>query len=598
MTFHKAALSILAVSLATAMLYARQQPRYQPGSSLTPDQAALVRQAIACEKATIQQIRQRAPVVETYIQDTRLDADLHLAPINDYYMLSRVDFNKAFFSNAYERRAAEGHGFFNGSNDAMARLSRVLGLSPASYSSTGFMDMMFVDPTGFDEQHYAFSFVRSELLGKVHTSVFDVHPRNPGAGRFYGNIWVEEEGGNIVRFNGGYTHDQSGHAYAYFFHVDSWRSNLQANLWLPTAVYVDQTHRTGDKDPVGVKAQTYFWGYSLKLPTRNSENISMKVDDAVDQSDTQDVSPLQASRIWVGQAEDNVIERLVQAGLVAPLTPGGYETRVLDQIVLNLSAANNLTLPQPVRARVMLTDTVEATTVGNTILISRGLLNSLPSEQAIASVIAMELAHVAMGHHIDTSYAFNDRMLFPDEAIFQRITMYHSEADNAAAAKQAMAYLQNSTYKNQLDAAGTFYAQLANRARVLKAITTPVLGDSMLRPDGTPWLAELASQSPKLSPGEARQVAGLPFGNSLKIDPWDDTVETLSDKRQAPVNTHERQANEERPSLSRPQPYSPPKLPAGESLDAIAPVSASSHAAAPAILVTDFAGTASEPNDR
>ena len=83
----------------------------------------------------------------------------------------------------------------------------------------------------------------------------------------------------------------------------------------------------------------------------------------------------------------------------------------------------------------LLTDTVEATTVGNTILISKGLIDCLPNEEAIASVVAMELAHIAMGHHIDTRYAFNDRLLFPDESTFQRINMYHSDHDNEAAAK-------------------------------------------------------------------------------------------------------------------------------------------------------------------
>ena len=54
----------------------------------------------------------------------------------------------------------------------------------------------------------------------------------------------------------------------------------------------------------------------------------------------------------------------------------------------------------------------------------------------------MELAHIALGHHIDTRYAFNDRLLFPDESTFQRIDMYHSDVDNATAAKKAMEYLQ------------------------------------------------------------------------------------------------------------------------------------------------------------
>ena len=96
--------------------------------------------------------------------------------------------------------------------------------------------------------------------------------------------------------------------------------NVQPGIWLPVAVYVEESQRIEGEKSVGLKAQTHFWGYSLKLPTRDSENVSVKVDDAVDKSDdSQDVGPLQASRVWVTQAENNVIDRLVEAGLVAPL---------------------------------------------------------------------------------------------------------------------------------------------------------------------------------------------------------------------------------------------------------------------------------------
>ena len=195
--------------------------------------------------------------------------------------------------------------------------------------------------------------------------------------------------------------------------------------------------------------------------------MSVKVDDAVDRSnDSQDVGPLQASRMWITQAENNVIDRLVEAGLVAPLEQGGYENKVLDQIVINLVVPNNLAFTDQIHTRVLLTDTIEATTVGNTILLSKGLIDSLPSEEAIASVIAMELAHIAMGHHIDTRYAFNDRLLFPDESTFQRINMYHSDHDNAEAAKQAMEYLQG------LDVQGP----PAERRPLLRAAGGPLQG--------------------------------------------------------------------------------------------------------------------------
>ncbi len=293
--------------------------------------------------------------------------------------------------------------------------------------------------------------MRREFLGSVRTWVFDVHPKVTGMGRFYGRIWIEDQDANVVRFNGTYTGPSSEDDSRYYFHFDSWRMNVQPGIWLPVAIYVEESTRDGEKQ-VGLKAQTHFWGYSLKLPTRDSESVSMKVDDAEDKSeDSTDVSPLQASREWVLQAENNVIDRLEQAGLVAPLTPNGFEVTVLDQIVTNLVVPNNIALSLPVHCRIMLTSTVEVTTVGNTILISKGLIDTMPRNEAtIASVISMELAHIALGHHIDTRYAFNDRLMFPDESSFRRINMNHTDHDNQEAAGKAQQYLDASMYKDQL----------------------------------------------------------------------------------------------------------------------------------------------------
>jgi hypothetical protein len=314
--------------------------------------------------------------------------------------------------------------------------------------------------------------------------------------------------------------------------------------------------------------------------------VSVKVDDAVDRSnDSQDVGPLQASRMWITQAENNVIDRLVEAGLVAPLEQGGYENKVLDQIVVNLVVPNNLAFTDQIHTRVMLTDTVEATTVGNTILLSKGLIDSLPSEEAIASVIAMELAHIAMGHHIDTRYAFNDRLLFPDESSFQRINMYHTDHDNEEAAKTAMQYLQASMYKDKLPNAGLYYAQLVDRSKELKALNTPKLGDSLLKPDGTPWMADLAHMAPKLNWDDLTQTPALPLGSWLKVDPWDDSVHMLDAKRYAPMNARDKMPFEVTPIFYKLQRYEtahvePPAAPAAAAPAAGAP--AASTPAAPA----------------
>jgi hypothetical protein len=590
MKFWKIPLTFLILTIGVTCAFAKKEPKYEQGHQLTADQTALVQKAITQEKVLIKSIQQRTPLVETYIQDTRPDVKLYEVPVADHYMLSRVDFAKAFYDKTYAPKEDAKHGFFKSSLASITGLTKALGLDTHfTYSPTGFMQMMFLDPSGFDQQHYSFSFVRNEFLGTVRTAVFDVHPKAEvhGMGRFYGRIWVEDQGGNVVRFNGTYTGPTSEDASKYYFHFDSWRMNVQPGVWLPVAVYVEETQRSEEDKATGLKAQTHFWGYSLRLPTRDSENVSVKVDDAVDKSDDSgDVGPLQASRMWITQAENNVIDRLVEAGLVAPLDQNGYEQKVLDQIVVNLVVPNNLAFTDQIHTRVMLTDTVEATTVGNTILISKGLIDSLPSEEAIASVVAMELAHIAMGHHIDTRYAFNDRLLFPDEATFQRIAMNHTDVDNASAAKKAMEYLQASMYKDKLANAGLFYAQLVDRARVLKALNTPKLGDSLLRPDGTPWMADLAHQAPKLNWDDLNQTAALPLGSWLKTDPWDDKVHMLNAKRYAPMNARDKMPFEVTPIFYKLQRYDEASS---------GPVNAGAPAAAPASAPTATSPDNSQP---
>jgi len=563
MTFRKIPLTFLMMTLVVSLAQAKKQPKYEQAHQLTPEQAALVERAIGREKVLIKNIQQRTPLVETYIQNTKPDIKLYQVPVQDEYMLSRIDFGKGFFDKAYTPRTQNKKGFFKGSISSILNLSKALKLDTRfTYNPLGFTEMMFLDPSSFDTQHYVFSYVRKEFLGSVRTWVYDVHPKVSGMGRFYGRVWIEDIDGNVVRFNGTFTPPRSEDDSRYYFHFDSWRMNVQPGIWLPVAVYVEETERIEGEKSVGLKAQTHFWGYSLKLPTRESENVSVKVDDAVDKSDdSQDVGPLQATRAWITQAENNVIDRLVEAGLVAPLNVGGYENTVLDQIVINLAVPNNLAFSDPVHTRILLSTTVETTTVGNTILISKGLIDTLPNEEAIASVVAMELAHIVMGHHIDTRYAFNDRLLFPDEATFQRIDMYHSDHDNAEAVKRAQEYLQASMYKDKLPSAGLYWAQLAERGKVLKALNTPKLGDSLLKADGTPWMADLAHAAPKLNWDDLTQRPALPLGSWLKTDPWDDKEHPLNAKVYAYMNPRDKMPLEVTPIFFKLQRYDASKLP-------------------------------------
>ena len=559
MSFRKIWILGLALVLsATAAQAKKTHHQYAAPLPLTPQQVALIQKSIDRERATVKQIQKSTPVVQTYIQNMRPDPQLYAIPVSDEYSIARVDFGKTFTAATYDERETH-HGFFRGSAKYMSSLTKAFHLS---YSETGFMQMMFLDPVGFDRQHYDFVFVRREFLGTVRTWVFDVRPKDTdahkGYGRFFGRIWIEDDSGNIVRFNGTYT-DNPNAEFAHYFHFDSWRTNVQPGFWLPTAIYVEETHNSVDKHAQGFRAQTYFWGYSLKLPQSESTSESIEVENATDQSgQAQDVSPLEAQRQWVTQAENNVLDRLTQAGLIAPRSDFD---KVLEQVTNNIIIGSKLNLPDDIHCRVILTTPLESLAVGDTVLVSKGLIDTLPTEADLAAVISFQLAHIVLGHHIDTRYAFNDRLLFPDEATFQRINMNHTAVDDDAAAKKAVELFNASIYAPKSGEVALYFAQLAVRQRALSALLTPRLGDGLVRSDGTPWLAGLTHAAPKLNVNDLTQVASLPLNSRLRIDPWDDRVYPLNVKPAAFLNPGDKMPFEITPVFFRLEAYKPPPPP-------------------------------------
>jgi hypothetical protein len=292
---------------------------------------------------------------------------------------------------------------------------------------------------------------------------------------------------------------------------------------------------------------------------------------------------LQAQREWISQAEENVLDRLVQAGLLAP--PSDFD-KILEQVTNNIVIGNNIQVTDAIRCRVLLTAPLESLAVGNTIILSKGLIDVLPSEADLAAVLSFQLAHIVLGHHIDTRYAFNDRLLFPDEATFERIHMSHSDADNELAAKKALDLLNHSVYANQLSQPGLFLSQLDARSKQLTALNTPRLGDSLLRPTGEPWLNGLMPKAPKLDMNKLDQIAALPLGSQLKIDAWDDKVIRLNTRSAPIMNARDKMPFEVTPVFFRLQRYAAPvtaaPTPAAGAAESTAPAVDTQQSAAPA----------------
>jgi hypothetical protein len=473
------------------------------------------------EHGLIKALANRTPVVETYLQNLAADPQLGPVPSEDHYFLGRLDMGETIDRKDYLKEQEK------------SMQSRLLGgfqkLYKVQYKPMGFSWMVYADRTDFDREHYQFSYVRREFLGDVRCLVFDVKPKpKSGNGRFLGRLWVEDQGYNIVRLNGTYYPAPRN---SYFFHMDSWRLNLIPGYWVPAFIYSEEgDFSAGAKNKLAFKAQTRIWGYDLKKGGDTDELTNIRVDSVQDTSATaQDASPLQAERVWQQQAEDNVVERLTWAGLLAP---EGDVDRILQTVVNNLEVTNNIDLPRPVRTRVLLTSPLETFSVGNTIVISRGLVDVLPDEASLASVLSHELAHIVLGHNLGSKYAFNDRMLFSDDATYQNLGFKHIPEEEAAADKKAIEFLKNSPYAQKLDNVGLFLKALQQRAPALSALLTTHLGNPLAEAGQVSRLSALSTQGPALDNNKLDQIAALPLGGRVKINPWDDKAEMV---KTAPV---------------------------------------------------------------
>ncbi len=501
---------------------AQQAPAARPAPAPAPttmDQ--VVNLFIEREHGLIKMLQTRTPVVETYLQNLTADAQLGPVPSGDHYFLGRMDMGETIDRKDYLKEEEKG------------MQARLLGgfqkLYKVQYQPLGFSWMVYADRTDFDREHYDFRYARREFLGDVRCLVFDVTPKKgSGRGRFLGRIWVEDQGFNIVRLNGTYYPAPRN---SYFFHMDSWRLNLIPGYWVPSFIYSEEgDFSAGVKNKMAFKAQTRIWGYDLKKGSKDDELTQIRVDSVTDESSAaQDATPLQAERAWQQQAEDNVVERLTNAGLLAP---AGDVDRILQTVVNNLEVTNNIDLPRPVRTRVLLTAPLETFSVGNTIVISRGLVDVLPDEASLAAVLSHELAHIVLGHNLGSKYAFNDRMLFSDEGTYQNLGFRHIPEEEQAADKKAIEFLKNSPYAQKLDSVGLFLKALQARAPQLNALLTTHLGNPLAEGGTVTRLSALEGQGPALDNTKLDQIAALPLGGRVKINPWDDKAEMV---KTAPV---------------------------------------------------------------
>ena len=542
---------VLLAAMAASMpglLLAQGQASATPQTQAPASMTDAVNRIIARERFEVTTIRRYTPLIETYIQEMRPDDVVGTTPFRDHYFIGQANLAKGIVDNSMisKRRTMK---------ETLNPIGRVDDLFSPGWVPEGFLQMIYIDTKGFNRQDYRFDYIRREFLGEVRCLVFDVVPIGKDRkvrGRFKGRIWAEDQDYTIVRFNGIYA-DTAGMTDR-AIHFDSWRVNSLPKVWLPSYIFTQQT------DPYGAngthtkfRAQTRLWGYNMKNAGRETDFTEMKVESAGVQdtaTGSSDPGPIEAEREWQQQAENNVLERLQRSGLVAPHND---MDKVMEAVVNNIEVGNNLDIEPEVHCRTLLTSTLESFTIGHTIVLSRGLLDTLPDEASLAVMLAQDLADLMKLKNDTDRWGFNDETIVPTVEAMRHFSFNESQADLEDANKRAVVFLKNSIYKDKLQSAGLFMKQLDESSKSLTALISPRLGHSV--PLG---ISPIQSSAPKIQPTKLDQIAALPLGARLKLDPYSDRVELLKAKPVALLSAREKMPFEVTPFMPYLTRYTPP----------------------------------------
>ena len=161
------------------------------------------------------------------------------------------------------------------------------------------------------------------------------------------------------------------------------------------------------------------------------------------------------------------------------MAPVGEVDEVLNTVLNNLLVTNNIRLDA--YSRVLLTTPLETFSVGEAILVSRGLIDVLPDEASLAAVLAAELAHIVLGHGTETMWAFSDRTMFEDTEVLRELDFTRGPEQVEAANEKALEMLRKSPYADKLSQAGLFFKALAAHAPNLRQLTQPNLGNALIK---------------------------------------------------------------------------------------------------------------------
>ena len=338
---------------------------------VTISQGELERRVFDGENEMIAQFAKQRPIVETYVQS--LDPDARPEPVmDDAYFLRRVEINP----DSPHKRIEESYGL---GGTARSRRIAVNNGEHWPLHPAGFVEMLFPDISDFSRKSYRLTFEAQDTLGNTECLRIAVEPTASAlSGQFAGELWVDAAGFRIVRIRGTFVRKRSNFVGKYLdilnfnadtpvdLQFDSWRQEVAPGIWMPAHTYFDDG-LTWDKGQLRAsyhyRGHTWTWGYG-----EHAE------------------APLTSAK----ETMADPLSKLQSAGLIAH--PSVSE-RELESMLSDLSAKSHIR-PGDVRVHILMTTPIELFSVGNDIVVSRGLLNIVPNRSILVGLLAREMVHV------------------------------------------------------------------------------------------------------------------------------------------------------------------------------------------------------------
>jgi hypothetical protein len=130
-------------------------------------------------------------------------------------------------------------------------------------------------------------------------------------------------------------------------------------------------------------------------------------------------------------------------------------------------------------------------------------------------------------------------LFFRDQDSFKSLDFKHTPAEEEAADNKALELLKNSPYKDKLGNAGLFLKALQEKAPELRNLIRPHLGNSFAGGKNV-RMASLLASAPALDEKRLDQIAALPLGGRIRVDPWTDQAELSKAKPVALTSAREK----------------------------------------------------------